>query len=245
MGGVCQGYILVIAHHSTPCNFFFSVLPSDTMGRRSVAQKTLKRKKQKLKKKINCKRKLIFPKAKVSNSDDQFVAVITPPLTPAEDVPVNQSFTLCSEVESSDEDDHCWDDLREEAAQLRQFARNKEILRRQCYGKYIDSTPAILEDSTSIPKAIEKLSPIDRTTVRTYIHNLEQKEQKAVRLAQFFRNRNGLLEHKYLQQSASAHKVREGVRYFWQHQLLEGASRSGLMVKHTILNNQKHDPRDK
>ena len=55
----------------------------------------------------------------------------------ANDVPVEQSVNLkpiYSAVESSDEDDHRWYDLREENAKMRQLARNKDLLCARCYG---------------------------------------------------------------------------------------------------------------
>ena len=66
------------------------------MGRRSVAQKKMKRQKQKLRKKISCKRRLAFTNSheeadSASDSNDcatryegesTVVSVITPPMTP-------------------------------------------------------------------------------------------------------------------------------------------------------------------
>ena len=103
------------------------------------------------------------------------VPVITPPMTPldledsasvmANDVPVDQSVNLkpiYSAVESSDEDDHRWDDLREENAKMRQLARNKDfrVLHARCYGTYTDASPAIVQSNTSVPAAVAKLSPL-------------------------------------------------------------------------------------
>ena len=196
-----------------------------------------------------CKSKLVFNKR---NTEEQSATqvdlpailpdVVTPPLTPArmvtEDVEqrIDESFYS---AESSDEDDHRWDESKEENAQMRRAARKKQESLARTYGSHIDHSPLIVESKALLPKAIQKLSPVDRITIRMYIGNLKEKEKQAIELAQIYRHRTEELKQTCLELQSSAHKEREGVRYFWRQQILEGSTRSGRMVREAITKKQK------
>ena len=218
------------------------------MGRMSICKKKMKRQKQKLTRKMSCKKKLSFPSPPKLNSSvfNDHVDVITPPITPSIEVvsmhgandhelvePISDSKGIYS-ADSSDEDDHRWDDLRDEAAKIRLLSRNKKLLRARCYGGYTDLSPTVDESSVPTPEAVNKLSPIDRTTVSSYIQDLKQREKDAVHLARVTRNYNTHLKQEFLEFRASANKEKEKVRFFWQQQLLEGTTRSGKMVKKAL-----------
>lgn len=243
------------------------------MGKDSVGRKRAKRLKQKMKKKVHCKR-LLFPVSVENPSVEQLrnfvrrgsptgrapvsvphasavnetapscnclslspkpvVSMITPPPTSPDssstDPKEDESFYS---AESSDEDDLVrWKDSREAHAKIRKLAHEKQLLLADSYASHTDSSPAILESNVSIPNAIAKLSQIDRTTVRAYINEIEK---AATRVAQIYRSRTDELKQACL---SSAYKEREGVRYFWRQQILEGCTRSGRMVRAAIMDSR-------
>ena len=169
------------------------------------------------------------------------VQVITPPFTSPEHSSMTESRSTTPNqdenfysAESSDEDDLRWKDLREEHAKMRKSAKEKQLLLARSFGSYTDSSPAILESSASLPNAIAKLSPLSRTTVRAYISDLKERERVAINAARIYRSCTEELKRKCMEVHCSALKEREGVRYFWRQQILEGSTRSGCIVRAAI-----------
>lgn len=86
--------------------------------------------------------------------------------------------------------------------------------------------------STSRPKA----SAIERCVAASYIKQLEDERNKAVREALLYRN---LAEQMRKEKRDTHHKMSrqcETIRDFWRNTLVEGCSRSGKMVRQAMLN---------
>lgn len=166
----------------------------------------------------------------------------TPPITPEPEPEPNSPEPSVDDVESmysaeSSDDEFAkrWSDLREENAQIRKAAARKEQLYHACYGSHVDQSPVITESREIFPhQSIKKLPVVDRISILKYVGHLKQKEKDAVGLARMFRSCNEQLQRSYMEYKSAAHKEREGVRYFWRQQVLEGGSRSGRMVRDAL-----------
>ena len=216
------------------------------MGRMNQERKRAKRRRQKLARtnklkerehlgEPSCKRKLF------TESPAQQAPIIqdTPPLSsPEEHPPELITEPVYSEIDTSDEEGYQvrFEEQREEAAVMRQTRANKEILHKRSYGSYTDSSPAVMQDAISqtAVKAIERLPPIDRVAVKSYIGGIRSNERCAVQTARQFRSHASELKKELLDHKAAAHQEKESVRYFWRQQLLEGCSRSGQMVRKAL-----------
>ena len=150
---------------------------------------------------------------------------------------------IYSELDTSDEEDyqHRFGEQREEAAMIRGRQASEAILLKQSYGLYTDSSPAIVQET--VPhiaiNAIEKLSPVDRSAVKSYIGDLTSNEHAAIQTARQFRRQASKIEQEYLAYRATAHQEKESIRYFWRQQLLEGCSRSGQIVRKALTTKTK------
>ena len=122
---------------------------------------------------------------------------------------------------------------------MRRAAREKQSSLAHAYRTHVDSSPAIEESNSLLPKVIKKLSPVDRITIRRYVGDLKDKERQAINLAGLYRTQNAKLKQMCLDLRSNAFKEREGVRYFWRQQILEGSLRSGRMVRAAVMETRK------
>ena len=180
-----------------------------------VARKRAKRLKQKAKRKIRCKRKLFDKTECLSRCGATACQAVeplpvpsgvnTPPITPEPALTWQAQENFYS-AESSDEDDQRWKDYREEHAKMRRAAREKQLSLAFAYGTHIDSSPAIEESNSLLPNAINKLSPVDRITIRRHVGDLKDKERQAINLARLYRTQNAKLKQTCLDLRSNALK---------------------------------------
>ena len=208
--------------------------------RRQKLARTNKLKEREHLREPSCKRKLF------AESPTQQAPIIqdTPPSSsPEEHPPKLITEPVYSEIDTSDEEGYQvrFEEQREEAAVMRQTQANKEILHERSYGSYTDSSPAVMQDAIdqTAVKAIERLPPIDRVAVKSYIGGIRSNERYAVQTARQFRSHASELKKELLDHKAAAHQEKESVRYFWRQQLLEGCSRSGQMVRKALQKKKK------
>lgn len=94
------------------------------------------------------------------------------------------------------------------------------------YGSFCDASPCFPSDDQKI-KLPECLMGIERVEIKAKIDELLKKENNALFQARFFRNRCSELE----EQVRKLETEKEGIRFFWRNQVLEGQSRAGKILK--------------
>ena len=77
-----------------------------------------------------------------------------------------------------------------------------------------------------MPKLPDSLSDIQRVEVVVLVKDLCERDNQATRNASLYRDKCTQLEHR-----RELEEEKEGVRYFWRNQIMEGQSRSGMLVK--------------
>ena len=80
-------------------------------------------------------------------------------------------------------------------------------------------------------RAMEKLPPVERYAMETYIQELKDKELEAVQKAKMYRSRCEDLVVACKKVEIKSLKGELSVRQFWMNSVHEGSSRGGLMVK--------------
>ena len=80
-------------------------------------------------------------------------------------------------------------------------------------------------------RAMEKLPPVERYAMETYIQELKDKELEAVQKAKTYRSRCEDLVVACKKVEIKSLKRELSVRQFWRNSVHEGSSRGGLMVK--------------
>lgn len=237
--------------------FIHSVLYFEQMGRHmTLACKQNKRRRQKLARKLKCARKLKFQQVIPEQSSEkvllsapcssQFISdhhgseiagIPTPPITP---LYLQNAKVLSTDDGESDSDlfPHLYDKQEKEAERIRECQKNKDLVKEQKYGAFVDDTVGITGSNKSLcPISIlKKLPPIDRAIVNNYI---EEWKKKAVFMAQCYRDQSSRLQKESLEDRAKAYEEKEGVRYFWRNQVLEGCSTSGKILNMALLKNRK------
>ena len=78
---------------------------------------------------------------------------------------------------------------------------------------------------------MEKLPPVERYAMETYIQELKDKELEAVQKAKMYRSRCEDLVVACKKVEIKSLKRELSVRQFWRNSVHEGSSRGGLMVK--------------
>lgn len=119
-----------------------------------------------------------------------------------------------------------WDIHMHEAEKFRCIQSHKIKALDHKFGQFKDNSPCFPNDERkiSLPRS---LTGIDRIEMGATINDILQSENKALFQARFYRNRCTDLEKKIRE----LEDEREGVRYFWRNQVLEGQSRAGKILK--------------
>lgn len=108
---------------------------------------------------------------------------------------------------------------------IRHEQAEKEAELKKKYGAYVDSEICLLNGK--MPKLPGSLSDIQRVEVVALVKDLCERENKATRNARLYRDKCTQLKHR----CRELEEEKEGVRYFWRNQIMEGQSRSGMLVK--------------
>lgn len=161
------------------------------------------------------------------------LGVLSPPATPCDDVVPDYEGSMSDELFG----DMIYSKQKKEAEEIRQYQKRKELLKKCKYGSFVDDATGLTASNGSLcPISIlNKLPILERVAVKKYIDELHTKEKKAVFIAQSFRDQYEHLRKKAIENATKAHAEKEGVRYFWRNQLLEGCSRSGKMVNMALM----------
>ena len=114
----------------------------------------------------------------------------------------------------------------QQAEDWRRSQQRKTELLKQRYGDFKDESPPFPTDERKI-KLPSSLEGIDRVDVNAQIQSILKKENNALFQARFYRNRCAELKKRIRE----LEDEKEGVRYFWRNQILEGQSRAGKMLK--------------
>lgn len=124
---------------------------------------------------------------------------------------------------------HDWDILDTEAAQMRAFQAEKDAELRNKYAAYVDSSPVFpfSNHQVNIPKGV---TGVNRVLLETEMKNLIYSETKAIEQARLYRNKCDELK----QQCDKLESEKEAVRYFWRNKLIEGQSRSAVMLRKSL-----------
>lgn len=208
-----------------------------------------KRKKRQRQKLARCARKLKFNFAEAKPIPDQSSEKVSLPVavdqaTGEHCVPTPPSTPItCPKMSATDEEstsdftDRVYGEPTAAYEKIRQYENNKELLKARKYGLFIDDATAVTASCNSLcPFSIlNKLPPIEQVTVKKYLDELRTHEKKATFMAQSYREQNQRLKQQILENNARAHAEKEGVRYFWRNQLLEGCSRSGRIINLALM----------
>ena len=99
----------------------------------------------------------------------------------------------------------------------------------QEFGDYVDPTPVLVSKKRmiTIPKEV---NGVERVRLENDIRNVFYEENKAVRLAQIYRDKCTKLESK----CSELKKETQSVRYFWLNGVLEGRSRGARMLRKSL-----------
>ena len=126
---------------------------------------------------------------------------------------------------SSSLSDFRWREVNEKAAMIRQEQAEKEEELKRKYGAYVDSETYLL--NSEMPKIPDSLSGVQRVEVLTLVKELCKRENKAISNAHLYRDECTQLKHR----CRELEEEKEGIRYFWRNKVMEGQSRSGMLVK--------------
>lgn len=127
---------------------------------------------------------------------------------------------------------HDWDILETEAAQMIAFQAEKDAELRNKYATYVDSSPVFPYNNRqiNIPKTV---TGVDRVLIETEMKSLIYSEMKAIEQARLYRDKCDELNH----QCDKLESEKEAVRYFWRNKLIEGRTRSAVMLRKALCNN--------
>ena len=149
-----------------------------------------KRQRQKISRKLKCAKKLDFSsnESSIPGQSSQILysftvkyTELTPPVTPCD-------VSLPDGDEGSQADDSfvefgdtIYSEQKEAAERIRQYQRNKELLKKRKYGSFVDDATGLTASSDSLcpVSIINKLPPLERVTVKKYVKDLHTKEKKA------------------------------------------------------------------
>ena len=126
---------------------------------------------------------------------------------------------------------HDWDILYTEAAQMRAVLAEKDAELRNKYAAYVDSSPVFpfSNRQVNIPKGV---TGIDRVLLETEMKTLIYSETKAIEQARLYCNKCDELR----QECNKLESENEAVRYCWRNKLIEGRSRSAVMLRKSLHN---------
>lgn len=125
-----------------------------------------------------------------------------------------------------------WAVLHIEAVRIQQQQKTKEADLNRKYSSYVDLEPAFLfgQEKIEIPRTV---NGVDRVFIKNKIDRVLYNERKANEQVAIYRDKCTELEEKCRQ----LEREKEAVRYFWRNKVLEGQSRSALMLKKSTLSN--------
>ena len=113
--------------------------------------------------------------------------------------------------------------------------------------EYVDSEPCIPPSKTFKVEVPNYVSPVDRTYIKSQLTQLKLVEERAKETARYYRDRCANLKTKILHlelekketEAQNAHEKNQ-IRFFWRNKILEGQSRSGKMVRHSLAIQNTH-----
>ena len=142
----------------------------------------------------------------------------------------------CSESTSFHPGSDRWDALMDQAENSRILEENKRIELENRYGHFVDESPSFPSDERKVILP-DSLSGIDRVEIGVQINDILKKENEALSQARFYRNWCANLQ----QRIRELENEKEGIRFFWRNQIVEGQSRAGRMLK-LAANRNNHLP---
>lgn len=124
---------------------------------------------------------------------------------------------------------HAFDDLLEEASQIRSEKKIKESKLAEKYANFVDSCKAFKDDQGEfrIPDAVEG---VDRIYIKTHMRNLLYKENQALQSVRLYRDRCTELQNRCRELETE----KEAVRFFWRNKVLESQTRAGSLLMHSL-----------
>lgn len=99
----------------------------------------------------------------------------------------------------------------------------------------MDKSPCFPNDERKVTLP-DTLSGIDRVELSAQISDVIKKENEALSQARFYRDWCVELQKRIRE----LENEKEGIRFFWRNQIVEGQSRAGRMLKLAANRNDKH-----
>lgn len=112
---------------------------------------------------------------------------------------------------------------------MRALKAKKDAELRNKFATYVDSSPAFPfgNRQINIPKDV---TGINRVLLETEMKNLVYNETKAIEQARLYRDKCD----KFEQQCRLLESEKEAVRCFWRNEVIEGQSRSAVMLRKSL-----------
>ena len=137
-----------------------------------------------------------------------------------------EQYDKISEQSESIAGEHRFDTDIEEAKQIKAAKAQKEAILRDKYSHYHDGFEDFADDSRPLfcPDNVDRFVQIP---VMCQLQDMQKRENRALLSARLYRDQCCNLRRRIQQ----LEEEKEGVRYFWRNQVLEGQSRGGKMLK--------------
>ena len=140
-----------------------------------------------------------------------------------------QTESIATQSESESESlpgEHRFDADIKEVELIRAKEAQKEAILQEKYSHYQDSSECFADDRTPlfIPDNVDRFI---RIPIVCQMRDMRERENRALLSARIYRNRCSTLRRRIRE----LEEEKEGVRYFWRNQVLEGQSRGGSMLK--------------
>lgn len=221
----------------------FSLKVQD-MGRHSIEQKRIKRRKQKRNKRQKLKLMVHDEQSEestsspLSSSSELLEANQLSPLR-RQDVEPDDTFDDTDLFAALDrvgeESDQYWEKMTEE--KIREFDSYRDT--HPCIMADKERTITVVVDGTGKYKGT---SALKRVEIKDYFSRMMKKEEKATELCRVMRDRIETLEDalkdskvKMMKMHRENQRKIEKVRYFWRNKIFEGNSRGGELLKAALI----------
>ena len=141
----------------------------------------------------------------------------------------NDGNLMHRESEYSYPGEHRFDSLMKEEEHIRNMKIMKQTALDSKHADFTDTADSFVEckRTLNLPPNIDRL---DRITISSQFDNMRRRENAALRAARLYRDQCTELK----QRVRELETEKEGVRYFWRNQVLEGQQRGGKMIKLSI-----------